>query len=132
MIPVIAHPERYRGMGERLRLAGMWRQEGAVLQMNHGSLVGRYGSHARSVAFRLLERGWVDCLASDFHGRPHLEVYLDKARDLFDKRGAGDLFELLASTNPDRIMNGDELEEVPPLQQDRRFLSRIKGLLGTE
>ncbi len=132
VIPVIAHPERYQGMAQRLRLAEVWRQEGAVLQMNHGSLVGRYGSQVRSVAARLLEKGWVDCLSSDFHGRPHLEIYLDRSRELFERRDALDAFDLLTAINTGRIMDGQEPAEVPPIEPNRRLFSRIKGLLGTE
>lgn len=128
--PVIAHPERYRGMADRLRLAYGWKNEGAVLQMNHGSLLGRYGSEARSVAHRLLEEGWVDCLSSDFHGRPHLEVYLDRSAQLFLERDAADVFELLAATNPSRIMDGEAPLEVPPIKPNRRLMARIRGFLG--
>ncbi len=58
--PIIAHPERYQGMARTVELAGAWRRAGAFLQVNHGSLVGRYGSEVRDVAFALLARGWVD------------------------------------------------------------------------
>ena len=113
-----------------LRLAEVWRNEGAVLQVNYGSLLGRYGAEARSVAFRLLERGWVDCLSSDFHGRPHLEVFLGRVSELFDRRDATDVFELLAATNTNRILDGELPLEVPPIRPDRRLMARLRGLLG--
>ena len=128
--PVIAHPERYRGITQRLGLAEVWRKEGAVLQVNYGSLLGRFGAEARSVAFRLLERGWVDCLSSDFHGRPHLEVFLDRGAELFARRDAMEVFELLAATNTNRITDGKLPLEVPPIRPDRRLFSRLRGLLG--
>lgn len=130
--PVIAHPERYRGMAQRLRLAEAWREGGAVLQVNHGSLVGRYGSDARAVALRLLERGWVDCLSSDFHGRPHLEPYVDRAQALFEGRDATEAFELLTATNVGRIMDGEPPLPVPPSRPDPRLWARLRGLLGAE
>lgn len=132
VVPVIAHPERYRGMSHRFRLAEIWRQEGAVLQVNYGSLVGRYGSEPRALAFRLLERGWADCLSTDFHGRPHLDLFLEPVRTLFHERGAEDEFRLLAAVNTARILEGKEPRPVPPIAPDRRLWSRLRGFLGAE
>lgn len=130
--PVVAHPERYRGMSERLRLADVWRREGAVLQVNYGSLVGRYGAGPRAVAFRLLEQGWVDCLSTDFHGRPHQELFFQNAREVFEARDAADEFELLAAVNTGHVLDGEPVQMVPPIPPDRRLWSRLRGLLGAE
>ncbi len=130
--PIIAHPERYRGMPERIRLAEVWRNEGAILQVNYGSLVGRYGSQVRGLAFRLLERGWVDCLSTDFHARPHLELHVGPAEDVLVARGAEEQFALLAATNPRRVLDGKDPLPVPSLPPDRRLWSKLRGLLGTE
>jgi protein-tyrosine phosphatase len=52
--PILAHPERYKGIKQDLDRAGAWRSAGAFLQVNHGSLAGRYGSDACEVASELL------------------------------------------------------------------------------
>ena len=124
---LIAHPERYRGYDLGLALVERWRHEGAFLQVNFGSLVNRYGPEARSLAFRLLERGWVDCLASDFHGRPHLRLYLDAARDTFERLGAERSWELLTQINPGRICLGEDPLPVPPMEGSRRIIDRIRS-----
>ncbi len=72
--PIIAHPERYVGMGEDLDVARQWREAGAYQQVNFGSLVGRYGARPQGTALRLLRRGWVDYLASDFNGHRKLKI----------------------------------------------------------
>jgi protein-tyrosine phosphatase len=126
--PVIAHPERYRGLDRELQLPGRWRSQGALLQVNHGSLVGRYGEQARKIAFTLLERGWVDLLASDFHGRSHLSPGLDEARAALLEAGGGPQFGLLAGRNPARIMAGEEPIPVPPLPVRPGFLDKVKSV----
>ncbi len=125
---LIAHPERYRGYDSGLSLVQRWRQEGAFLQVNYGSLVNRYGPEARSLAFRLLERGWVDCLASDFHGRPHLRLHLEGARDVFERLGAEQSWALLTQVNPERITRGENPLPVPPVEGSRRLVDRIRSL----
>lgn len=130
--PVVAHPERYRGFDRELTLASRWREEGAYLQMNHGSLVGRYGSLARTQALLLLERGGVDCLATDFHGRSHLRLYIREVGTLFETGGAREAWTLLTRVNPDRILRGEAPLPVPGVTFPRGILGRIRTLFGTE
>ncbi len=116
--PLIAHPERYRGYRSDLELPGEWRAEGAFLQVTFGSLAGRYGPVACSIAAHLLRRGWADCLATDFHARPQLRLYVRAAREEFRRLGAEEAWKLLTSTNPRRISEGEEPLPVPPVEWD--------------
>lgn len=125
--PIVAHPERYRGVDEDVGVAARWRGEGAYLQVNHGSLTGRYGSRARSAALELLRRGWVDYLSSDFHGRTEEALHVEATRDALDGDG-GERFLLLAGTNPGRVLAGEDPVEVPPLRTDG-LLGKLVGLL---
>jgi protein-tyrosine phosphatase len=126
--PVIAHPERYRGLDRNLLSPGEWREAGALLQVNYGSLVGRYGETPRRRALSLLEKGWVDLMASDFHGRPHLSPFLKEAREIMGRLGAGPQFGLLAGGNPGRILRGEDPLPVPPVMLRPGVLDRLRGL----
>jgi protein-tyrosine phosphatase len=128
--PLIAHPERYHGFDADLALARAWREEGAFLQMNYGSLVGRYGPMARRQAFGLLARGAVDCLSSDFHGRPHLRLYIRETEALFSDAGALEAWRLLTRTNPDRLSRGEPPLPVPAVHFSRGMMGRIRSLFG--
>lgn len=67
MIPVIAHPERYRCVAKNPGLAVEGRSSGARYQINKGSLAGLHGSRAEKTAFILLDQDLVDYIASDAH-----------------------------------------------------------------
>jgi hypothetical protein len=112
--PVVAHPERYRGLERRMELAEAWRAAGAWLQVNHGSLVGRYGNEAPRGAELLLARGWVDALATDFHGRPRLAPLPGRPGG-GSSEGRPGAWSALAVVNPDRILAGEALLPVPPV-----------------
>ncbi len=127
--PIVAHPERYQGMSQALGVAGQWRDAGAYLQVNYGSLVGRYGADAQSTALRLLRRGWVDYLASDFHGHSSLKVYKDEAWAALEAFGAGEVLHYLCRTNPARILTDEQPLPVPILPTDRRLWARVKEIL---
>ena len=66
--PVVAHPERYMGVPDNPDILRRWKDAGACLQVNYGSFVGRYGSAPQEIAYRIVEGGLADYLASDFHG----------------------------------------------------------------
>lgn len=90
---VIAHPERYAwGDLDPVRTAARWRDLGAVLQVNGGSLAGLYTQRASDLAVRFLEEGLVGMVCSDHHGD-------DRAHDPADVAG---LVEALAG--PDAVV----------------------------
>ena len=130
--PVVAHPERYSGVDPSLERIERWRRAGAYLQVNHGSLAGRYGQAARTTALRLLKRGWVDYLSTDFHGRPHLDLYLDDVREALEERGGDEQLALLTRTNPSRLFDDEDPLPVPPLPDERGLWDRLRGLFAGE
>lgn len=129
VVPIVAHPERYGGLGRGLDLANEWRKGGALLQVNHGALHGRYGREARQRALTLLERGWVDLMSSDFHGRAHLQPYVAETRAWFDERGQVSTFEALTAGNPRRLLRDEPTMPVAPLELKRGPLERLRDLI---
>src|SRR5207249_482121 len=68
IVPIIAHPERYRAIQkDPQRLAALLRQ-GVLAQLAAGSLLGMQGNTARRTAENLLKKGLIHCIASDAHG----------------------------------------------------------------
>jgi protein-tyrosine phosphatase len=127
--PIVAHPERYAGMGAALGVAGQWRDAGAALQVNYGSLLGRYGSTAQSNALRLLRRGWVDYLASDFHGNTSLKIYKEEAWEMLVEFGAEEALHYLCRTNPGRLLEDEPPLPVPLVPEEPRFWARFRRML---
>lgn len=127
--PVIAHPERYIGIERSIPVIVEWREAGACLQVNYGSLVGRYGSEARRAALGILRQGWADYMASDFHGRPGLPLDKDDAWSRMEDEGAEEALHLLCVVNPGRVLEDREPVPVPCLTPRRGVLEKMKGLL---
>jgi protein-tyrosine phosphatase len=70
---LIAHPERYAYLTgqDPLELMQQWQEQGALLQVNVGSLNGHYRNSSpgsEELAWRMVELGLVDVLATDHHG----------------------------------------------------------------
>jgi len=112
--PVLAHPERYAGAASPLAAAAEWRQAGAALQVNAGSLLGRYGEGPRRTAWGLVERGWADYLCSDFHARGRCATA--EAAAALARAGGALQARRLTHDNPARLLAGQPPLPVPPLR----------------
>ncbi len=125
-IPILGHPERYRGISD-VAVAAEWKHAGGLLQVNGGSLLGRYGPYARHLAFQLLEQGLVDYVCSDYHarGEPMVRAY----EQLLIESGGGEQANTLLRTNPARLLNGEGPLPVIPLRPRRPGMwQRVTGL----
>lgn len=113
-IPVVAHPERYRNLDATLVELARFRNAGAFLQINAGSLFGDYGKTAAGHARRILLTGEADFVCSDYHarGEPGTQRFVTTMADA----GFGEQAELLTVTNPARLLAGEPPLRVPPIQ----------------
>jgi protein-tyrosine phosphatase len=85
LTPVIAHPERARTVVEDVAATERLHRPGRLLQVNATSLLGYHGPEVELTAWRLIDEGVVDLVASDGHrlARP---PFLDEAYDLLRTR----------------------------------------------
>jgi protein-tyrosine phosphatase len=111
--PIIAHPERYRNHDDRLSALLRCREAGAFLQVNAGALFGQHGDRAMAIARVLLEQGWADYIASDYHARGAPATARGLA--VLAERGASAQARLLTEENPARILAGEDPLPVPPV-----------------
>jgi len=108
-VPVIAHPERCAGVQADLdgALAAL-AEVGALLQLDLGSLVGRYGRAAKKAAEKLVKQGAYHVAAGDLH-RPGdvaeiIAPALAALSKLLKKRRLQERLDVLTVTNPRRIV----------------------------
>ncbi|ASL29062.1 tyrosine-protein phosphatase [Azotobacter chroococcum] len=67
VMPMIAHPERNKGLLRSPTKLKPLLQQGCLLQVTAASVAGRFGMAAQKFAHALLEQGLVSVLASDAH-----------------------------------------------------------------
>jgi protein-tyrosine phosphatase len=83
--PVIAHPERAQALADDVSAVERLRRRGRLLQVNATSLLGYHGPEIELTAWRLVDEGLVDLVASDGH-RSARPPFLDDAFDLVRAR----------------------------------------------
>lgn len=109
LIPVLAHPERNKGLIDRPEYLAEWANKGVLFQMNLRSLSGRYGPQAQELAERMLRSCLIHFIGSDAH-RPSREdtVYL-KAMGSVKEMAGEERFREVTVKNPQAVLTGEGL-----------------------
>jgi tyrosine-protein phosphatase YwqE len=76
--PILAHPERYQYM--TMDKAEDLKNRGVLFQMNIPSIIGYYSKPIQQLAFKFIDKGWVDFLGSDCHNMMYTKV-LEEAQN---------------------------------------------------
>ncbi len=79
--PMIAHPERNKGIMRDIDKIKPFVELGCLFQLTAGSVAGNFGEPARQTAEQLLKMGCVTLLASDAHNSQARPPRLDQGRD---------------------------------------------------
>lgn len=114
-IPVIAHPERYFFVQECPEIVYEWFCQGYGIQINKGSLLGKFGQRAQIMAELLLQHGLVSCVASDAHSARQRTPHMQEAEQYLRKNFGSDYTRLVTEVNPERILRGEKLERLEPI-----------------
>ncbi len=119
-VPVIAHPERCRGVADAVDWAlERFRTAQVLLQLDLGSLVGHYGRTARRTAQAILDRGAYHVAAADLHRaedvpsivRPSLDLLRRRLRRRRVETGLDELIQ----HNPRRILENASYDDIRPV-----------------
>ena len=113
--PIIAHPERYFFVQDDPDLAFEWCISGYGLQINKGSLLGRFGPEPKSCAELMLQHGLAACVASDAHSPYRRTTYFGEIEDYLMEYYGSDFARLLLEENPARILGGRDLLGYEPI-----------------
>lgn len=110
-VPMIAHPERNRGVMGDCRKVQPLVEAGCLLQLTAGSVIGAFGPAAQRTALQLLDAGVVTVIATDAHNLAHRPPLLAEARGAVLARYGAEAAEALTLTTPARIIG----VEAPPI-----------------
>ena len=131
MTPIIAHPERNRGVHKNpMRLYELI-QKGCMIQITASSLLGYFGEATKLLAEKLLRNGFVHFVASDAHDSEERKPKLSKAYLKVEELCGKDSAEKLFRTHPKMALAGESIivpEPIPIESEPEDFLSRIFGV----
>ena len=105
IVPVLAHPERYRPVWRKIKSLEPLLDGGTVLLLDLPALAGAHGRKTRRCAERMLEAGYYYAACSDAHGTRDLEPVARGIRRLFELLGEQEASFLLID-GPEHILAG--------------------------
>lgn len=122
IVPVLAHPERYRNC--TLDQVREWRRVGVVIQTDGMMLLG--SGELAQLARDMLAGGLIDCIASDNHGDSRS---LAAVHQWLLELNAPEAAQLLTHENAKRLLDDEWPNPVPPVQLSRGPFERLRELL---
>jgi protein-tyrosine phosphatase len=111
IIPVITHPERNRVLWTEERQFNAWLEQGCYAQVTAQSLEGHFGRKARETAWKLLQDGRAQFVASDGHDIEHRPPRLDRAFALVAEKHGEPTANRLFIENPRHLLEGSRIPE---------------------
>lgn len=107
---IVSHPERYRRRRTPLSIEEIltWRDAGALLQVNGGSVLGDYGPAVEKTAWQLIEGGHAHIVSTDHHADQRVVSPAEAARVIAARCGEA-AARVLLSENTGRILDDEEL-----------------------
>lgn len=113
--PVLAHPERYAAVQREPLWVARWFEKGVIIQVNKGSLLGRFGRGPHMAADWILRHGLAHIVASDAHGTERRTPDMTEVFDCISSNYSERYAEVLLSENPGLIAAGKPV--LPPKER---------------
>ena len=105
--PIMAHPERYRGIQQDINLAKKWIERGYLIQIDCASITGGFGVKTKESAIKLLQNGLCHFIGSDAHNDKRRNFCLEQAFLELGKYINSDSI-LIIKNNSKKILNGED------------------------
>lgn len=112
--PVVAHPERYRYVQSSPALLNRWVELGCLLQVNKGSLLGRFGRREELLSLALVERGFAAFVASDAHSDVVRTTWMTEVRELLREEFSPQLAQLLLESRAGQLLEDRDIQMEEP------------------
>lgn len=103
-VPIVAHPERYAFIIENKDAIGNIKELGCLIQVNKGSLKGRFGEAVKRTSHRVLADRLADFVASDAHSPYRRTPNLTDVHEMISTEYSADYADFLLKINPRNVI----------------------------
>jgi protein-tyrosine phosphatase len=106
---IVTHPERHPHLQKQPEAARAWLEQGALIQVTAGSVIGEFGAAAQQSAWQMLQKGWVSILATDAHDTLRRPPRMTAAAAAISGQFGHAVARRLCVENPVRVLKGEPL-----------------------
>lgn len=87
---------------------------GCLMQVNRGSVLGRFGRQAQAMAVEMVERGFAVAVATDAHSCRSRTPWMRDIREVLTREISPLCAQTLLRDNPRRILKNERLRSMEP------------------
>ena len=126
-IPIIAHAERYKQVQEDVNIVLDCIEEGALIQVNASSILGKNGEKAEDTSKKLLDNNMVHFVATDAHSSNRRRPLIKDSYNYILKNYGKEVSEKLFIENPTAVIENRDISILNPTkyEEKRSFLKRL-------
>lgn len=105
IVPIIAHPERNKGIAEKPERLERLVRHGALAQVTAGSLAGHFGKNIQKLSIQLIEANLVHAYGSDAHNTDNRPFLFNAGLEVLGKKIDMETVDMLLLNNQRIIEN---------------------------
>ena len=126
-IPIIAHAERYKQVQEDVNIMLDCIKEGALIQVNASSILGKNGENVEDTSKKLLDNNMVHFVATDAHSSNRRRPLIKDSYNYILKNYGKEVSEKLFIENPTAVIENRDISILNPTkyEEKRSFLKRL-------
>ncbi|RHW39570.1 capsular biosynthesis protein [Lysinibacillus yapensis] len=121
--PIIAHPERNKGIAEKPERLERLIREGALAQITAGSLAGHFGRSVQKLSLNLVRANLVHTYGSDVHNLSTRPFLFEKGLQFLKKKKEFEAVEMLLHNNKKILENRSFILFEPEKVKPKRWWS---------
>ena len=118
VIPILAHPERYRPIIEKPERINKFIKEGFLFQMNAGSVEGQFGNSVKKTAEILLANNIYNFIGSDAHNDTNRCTGIANGIELAKKKSK--INEELFRESGRRLLSNEDIEFIGEMVKEKK------------
>ncbi|GKV66234.1 MULTISPECIES: tyrosine-protein phosphatase [unclassified Sporosarcina] len=99
IVPIIAHPERNKGIAEKPERLERLVRHGALAQVTAGSLAGHFGKSVQKLSLQLIEANLIHSYGSDVHNLETRPFLFEKGLEFISKKIGAETVNVLLENN---------------------------------
>ena len=125
LIPVLAHPERYKFVQKEPELIYDLIEKGVLMQANYGSILGQYGENAQMIVRKFFENNMIHFLGSDVHRQNTIYKKIPRALEAISEIIGEEKLRELTTTNPKLALNNKRIDIEEPEEFTLTFKEKL-------
>lgn len=118
-VPILAHVERYKEVQENVNIIYDCIKEGALIQVNSSSIIGKNGKEAERVSEILLNNNMIHFIATDAHSSTRRRPIIRETYDYIVRKYGEQKAEMLFIQNPYKVIEDKEISIESPRKYEK-------------